>query len=343
MASPSRVRKERSLGENNFTSLIHRLSKAGFKKEFARSAIFPDWWDDSCLQDPQLLQDLEIRIARFLNQPLRIIRDAHTPLVAPRYPQAQLRRVRDVDRDRLGPAIHSAMRIAGAVIRNLKSNVPEPDPPPADGLIWRRSISPDGRAVTLHDIVADLWNRGIPVIPLELLPMPSFQGIAGIVEDRPVILLGYKHDEPGRVAFFVSHEAGHIAAGDCVPDQPVVDEDEDVVDNSLIERRANRYATHVLMGSDTTPKIQATAFKDLARQANEIESREGVDATRIILDWARRHGNYQTATLALKALYRATGARKKLRQLFEQHVDIEAANDTDRALLRCVCGEPESD
>lgn len=343
MASASRIRKERSLGGNNFTSLIHRLSRAGFKKDFVHSAILPDWWDDSCLQEPQLLQDLEIRIARFLNQPLSIIKDTRMPLAAPRYPQAQLRRVHDVDRDRLGPAIHSAMRIASAVIRNLQSSVPEPDPPPADGLIWRQLMSPDGRAVSLCDIVTDLWKRGIPVIPLELLPTPSFQGIAGIVEDRPVILLGYKHDEPGRVAFFVSHEAGHIAASDCVPDQPVVDEDEDVPDNSFIERRADRYATRVLIGRDIVPQIQAKTFRELAHQASELESRNGIDATKVVLDWARRHHNYTIATLALKALYRTTGARKKLRQLFERYVDIEAATDTDRALLRCVYGEPESD
>lgn len=343
MASPSPVRKQRFSEGNTFASLIKRLSRAGFRKEFVRSAILPDWWDDSCLQDPQLLLDLEIRIARFLNQPLGIIKETHTPLAAPRYPQAQLRRVHDVDRDRLGPAIHSAIRIASAVIRNLKSSVPQPTLPPADGLTWRRLMSPDGRVVTFHHIVTDLWNRGIPVIPLELLPTPSFQGIAAIVEDRPVILLGYKHDEPGRVAFFVSHEAGHIAVGDCAPDQPVVDEDEDVHDNSFIERRADRYATHVLIGRDTVPQIQAKTFKELACQASEIESRNGVDATKVILDWARRHHNYPTATLALKALYRTTGARKKLRQLFELYVDITAATDTDRALLRCVYGEPGSD
>lgn len=340
MPTQSKLRKSEG---SNFTTLLQRLSKAGFKKDFVNSAILPDWWDDSCLKEPRLLQDLEIRVARFLNQPLGVIRDTHALLAAPPYPGAQLRRVRNVDRDRLGPAIHSAMRIAGAVIRNLKSSVPEPVLPPADGLAWRNLISPNGSAVTLDDIATDLWKRGIPVIPLDLLPTPSFQGLAGIVEDRPVIMLSYKHDEPGRVAFFVSHEAGHIVSGDCVPNQPVVDEDEDVKDDSVMERRADQYATHVLIGRDATPQIQGKSFKDLAHQAIQIESKDGVDATRVLLDWARRHGDYSTATLALKALYRATGGRKKLRQLFDLHVDIDSATDTDHSLLRCIYGGLESD
>jgi len=159
-----------------------------------------------------------------------------------------------------------------------------------------------------------------------------------------VILLGHKHDEPGRVAFVVSHEAGHIAAADCAPDQPVVDEEEDILDDTSIERRADQYANHVLIGNDTIPDINGANFKDLARQASELERRTGADASTVIFAWARRVAtptSYQTATLAAKALYRGIGARRLLRQLFDQHVDLMAATETDRALLRCVFGEPE--
>jgi hypothetical protein len=115
------------------------------------------------------------------------------------------------------------------------------------------------------------------------------------------------------------------------------------MDNSLMERRADQYANHLLIGSDNVPDISGPTFKDLARQAKEIETRNGADASRVILEWARRNQAYDRATLALRALYRTTGARRKLRQLFELHVDIESATDTDHSLLRCVYGESESD
>ncbi len=322
---------------------MHRLSRAGFKKEFVRPAILPDWWDDSCAEDPSLLQDIEIRVARFLGVPLAAIKNASATLAPPAYPEAQLRRVRDVDCDQLGPAIHSAMRIAAAAARSLRDTVPDPVVPPVDGLAWRDLIERAGPAATLDYIVADLWKRGIPVVPLDLLPAPSFQGIACVVEGRPVMLLGHKHDEPGRAAFLVAHEAGHIAAGDCAPGQPVVDEEEEITDDSDIERRADRYATRVLVGADDVPLVDGASFKELASRASELERATGADASAVIFAWARRTGDYAKATMAVKALYRSAGARRQLRRLFDGHVDLEAATEGDRALLRCVHGDPERD
>lgn len=321
---------------------MRRVTNAGFTKEFVGRAILPDWWDDHCSEDPDLLQDLEIRIARFLGYSVASIADPNAPLVPPLYPAAQLRRVRDINRDRLRPAIHTAIRIAAAVARSLHDTAlrtARMPSLPADGLAWRREIIRDTVALNLIDIATDLWERGIPIVPLDILPAPYFQGMACIVEDRPVILLGYKHDEPGRVAFLIAHEAGHIAAGDCAPEQPVVDEEEEIADDTDIERLADLYATKVLVGSINVPQlenIEARDFKELARQASATERTAGADASSMIFAWARRTGDYATATMAVQALYRNTGARKILRRLFASRVDLAGATETDRDLLRCV-------
>jgi Zn-dependent peptidase ImmA (M78 family) len=243
-----------------------------------------------------------------------------------------------VNRDRLAPAIHAAIRVASAVIRNLRA-APAPNIPPSDGLSWREQIAHSGASPTLKDIATDLWNRGIPVIPLETLPSPGFQGIACVVENRPVILLGYKYDEPGRAAFLVAHEAGHIAAGDCAPDVPVVDEEDEIADDADLEQRADRYATQVLVRDMTVPQLSEVGlkdFKDLARRASELERTLGADASAVIFTWARNTGDYATATMAVRALYRSTGAQKQLRRLFDRYVEVAAAPETDQFLLRCV-------
>lgn len=322
---------------------MRRLSRAGFKSDFVRLAILPDWWEETCAEDPTLLPDVEIRVARFLGLPLATVKDQGAILCPRVYSGAQLRKVRDIDRDRLGPAIHSAMQVAAAVVRTLKDAVGPAAPPPTDGLSWRAQIQHTGPAVDLRDILSDLWQRGIPVVPLDVLPAPGFQGMACIVEQRPVILLGYRHDEPGRVGFLIGHETGHVAAGDCLPDQPVVDENETILDAAEIETKADRYASLVLLGSESAPQIEGSDFRELAERAVEQERQTGADAGAIISAWAARTRDYAKATMAWKALYRSSGARRQLGEYFARHVDFQSAAESDRNLLRCILGDPERD
>lgn len=305
-----------------------------------RQAILPDWWDSECAGDPAILPDIEIRVARFLGLPLANVKDPTHNFLLPVSPQAQLRRTRNTSRDRLGPAIHSAMRIAEAVVRNLCEAVPEqsvPLPGPAD---WRRQITATDNKVSLEAILTDLWQRGIPVIPADNLPKPSFQGIACIVEDRPVIVLGHKHKQLGRVAFFVAHEAGHLASGHCAPDMPIIDEDEEILDDADIERVADQFAIDVLMGGNEIPNVPAGDFKAMAREAAAIEQETGVEASAIIYMWAHRTGDYAAASRAAQALYQHIGARQLLHDFFERHIDLDTASESDRSLLRCVHSDP---
>jgi hypothetical protein len=331
-----------SADTRSFRALLQRLARAGFSKDFVHRAILPDWWDDSCADDPALVRDFEFRVARFLGTPLAGVSDPSTTLSPLLYPNAQLRRVRDIGRDRLAAAIHVAIQIAYATVRNLRE-APPPKSPPLDGLVWREQIVRQSTALQLSDLLRDLWERGIPVIPVDMLPAPAFQGMACIVDERPAIVIGYKHDEPGRVAFLAAHEAAHIAAGDCAPGQPVVDEEDEISDDAGIERRADEYGTQVLVGRTTVPEVNTSAssdFKDLARQASNIERGKGADASAVIFAWARRTGDYATATMAVKALYRNVGARRQLRELFAQRVDVAGASETDRALLLLCAPAP---
>ena len=320
---------------------MHRLAKAGFSKEFVQRAILPEWWDEQCSDDQRLVRDIEIRVARFLGRSVAAVGDPQRTLAPSQYSGAQLRRVRDTSRDRLAPAMHAAIRVTTAVVRNLRDAVPPPHKLPPSGLTWRDQCADNGIAPTLKAIVASLWAHGIPVVTLDLLPTPSFQGMACVIEDRPVIVVGHKHDEPGRVAFTIAHEAGHIAAGHCMVDQPVVDEGDEIVDETEMERVADRYATDVLLGDTSVPPVTdagSTNFKGWARLAAAVEHKTGADASFVIYSWARETGDYATAAMAVKALYRSSGARKQLRELFSLHVDFTVATETERGLLLCADG-----
>lgn len=322
--------------------MIRRLTRGGFDKDFVRQAILPDWWDKECEKDPALTTDVEIRVARFLELPVSAVRALSTKLTPPSYAGAQLRRVRPVDEERLTPAIHAAMQIAAAVVRNLRHDAPSVELPPLSGLEWRELLQKrrdPANPLGLEEIIGDLWTRGIPVVPAELLPTPSFQGMACVVDGRPVILLGHRHDAPGRVAVFIAHEVGHIVSGHCSPDHPVLDEDEELVDDAEIELVAERYATDTLVGEAEIPEVKASDFRELAKQAVRIAQPLGIDPGAVIFQWARRSKDYSMASLAVRALYLAVGARKLLREYFERHVDWEGAPESDRGLLRCVLAD----
>ena len=338
--SPSEASEWRgNLATRSIQSLIRRLQQAGFGRDFVSGAILPDWWDSSCLNQPELLPEIEIRAGRFLAVPLSTVSDPESTLEPQGYPGARLRCVRDIHRDRLAPAIHAAMRIAGAVVRNLKEPVPVPTCPPSDGLAWRQEIARFDGSLGLDAILDDLWTRGIPVIQAHLLPTPSFQGLAAVVEDRPVVVLGHRHDEPARVAFRIAHEVGHIAKGDCAPDAPVIDEDEEILEDSEMEEVADQYAIRVLAGDATIPEPASSAlasFRDFAKQASNVAWETGVDAGAIIFSWVRTTGDYAMATRATKALYLATGATRILWQHFNRFVDVEGASLSDQELMRVI-------
>ena len=334
----NRNTKDQAPRRPEFKTLMRRLARAGFKRQFIRSALLPEWWDETSEQDPHLLTDFEIRVARFLEFPLTEIRDSNRSFAPPMLTNARLRRVREVDSKRLAPAIHTAEKIADATVRSLREPPSNATVPPSDGITWRRSIVPNGGAVTLDHILIDLWSRGIPVVPLQTIPTPSFQAIVCVKGGRPVILIGQKNDEPGRVAFWLTHEVGHIVGGHCDSDHLVLDGEDWIFDDTDIEVQADHYAREVLVGAKEIPEIDGTDFKAIAGELAQLEQSSGIDAGMIAAVWASRTGNYPMATMALKALYRASGARQRIRKYFNEHVDVAGATETDRYLLRCVYG-----
>ena len=148
-----------------FRALLQRLTKAGFSRDFVPAALLPDWWDDACTENPALVQDFGISSRAFPRKPpLDAIVDSNAALSPTPYPHARLRRVRDVNRDRLAAAIHVAMQVASAAVRNLRDIRPT-QTPPADGFGLAGTGRSSGRRRFISAILfGDLLARGIPVI-----------------------------------------------------------------------------------------------------------------------------------------------------------------------------------
>ena len=326
------------MATHSVSSLLNRLSRGGFKRDFVRSAILPDWWDDSLKSDTRLLPDIELRIARFLGLPLAEVRDPSRPLAAQAAHSTVLRKTQNTSVASLNPAIHTARRVAEAVLRNMPGA--PPGTIPAAPEVWRRELVSGTSPVTLEVMLRDLWGRGIPVIPMEHLPPPAFQGMACLIGGRPIVIIGQKFDVPSRIAFFVAHEAGHLAAGDCANGQTIVDESETAADASAMEKQADRFASRVLLDGADPAKLRGTDPRDLALSAYELQQKTGADAGALICLGARTTGdNFMLATMAAKALYQDKGARKSMARFVTQNVNMEGASETDHALLGLVTGD----
>jgi hypothetical protein len=178
---------------------------------------------------------------------------------------------------------------------------------------------------------------------MQTSPSPTFQALAAVVDSVPIVVLGHRIDEPGRVAFLIAHEIAHIAYGDCQPECPVIEASDETADDTDIEVRADAFAQSLLMGTRDVPIVQAKDYRSLAEAAHRLEVGEGIDAGAVIWAWASKTRDYASAQRALAALYRNVGAQRELRRRFNSFVDIENASDSDRDLLRCVVGDPEDD
>ena len=324
-----------TLKKHTVKSLFTRLAKGGLKKGFLKGAILPEWWDKSCEDDESLLPDLEIRVARFLKLPVETVRNPTCDLAVPPYVGARLRRLGETHQEKLRPAVHTAIQIARAVVRNLKPQVGAVRLPSANALQLYQQLA-NGKAVQLEALVEAVWGFGIPIVPFEGLPTPGFQGMACLAEKRPVILLGYKHDEPGRTAHVIAHELGHLALGDCNEENPVIDQDFDEGDSDQVEQKAEAYANQLLVGDQDVPKLRSNNFKVLAKEAWDLEQKKGVSASRILFEWAKTSSDYKTATLALKALNQASGAKRIVLNQFNQMLDLKDLSETDQLLLKCI-------
>ncbi len=308
----------------SFHSLVERLERAGFDRAFTHNAILPDWWDEDCENDPQLLPDFEFRTARFLNLPLQTIRDPGAALVQLRPPTT--------DWDVSPASIHAGIQIANAVVRNLRDHTPAVLPP-MNGRAWHATLRPGpGEPVELHNIVGDLWQRHIPVVPVASLPQPDFQTLGCVIQGRPLVMMSGSITNRWDAAAHAAHQIGHIISGDCANDKVVTHRDSPDR-NSPYENRANKFALDVITGGtesvarlpDISPNPRDPFRLWLLMKQAGISVRAFPDDD-ALSDLATRVPKTRVQPPAQLTLFNA----------FIQNVDVDAASETDNNLLRCV-------
>lgn len=318
---------------HNLKTLLARVTKAGIPRPLARCALVPDWWGPESDEDGSLA-DVEERVARFLRMPLSQVRDPAAALALPAHPGAQLKNARHVSRAKLDPAIHFALMVAKAALPCLRDAAPV-RPLPRDPLDWRAELLEAGPFPDLAVVLENLWARGYLVLHVSRLPTPRFQGLAALVNGRPVILLSHDLEPPAVFLFNIAHEAGHHASGHCTDETFIVDGEEND-DRSETEVEANRYARLAMLGRDDLPSFFGDKPRQLAQEALDEQARTRADAGLLLRSWAFENGTWALASAAIEAIDQDLGGPETVRAAFEEHIDRNLATDAERGLLACL-------
>ena len=307
------TQKDRDPSETLMQDLYRRLKGVGFDREFLRSVILPDSWQDGLAANAATFQQILLRIARRLSLPFSALTAAGAPLALQAPANIRLKRARPgTSKSEIAPGMIAARNTVALLLPEL-ANLPD-FVPGLDVVRLRESILRSGKLVDFSSLVEACWSHGIAVLHFRPLPeaCKKFAGMAYFEGDRPVIVLASGYDAPPRLAFYLAHEIGHILRGHVVPGgDMIVDGEASDGNEDIQEREADEDALILLTGKrnpgfTTIPGLTA---QKLADAAQDFQRANNVHAGTVALVYGKTANRMPVAASALKLLNMDQGAR----------------------------------
>jgi Zn-dependent peptidase ImmA (M78 family) len=292
-------------------SLYRRLKSVGYDRGFVRRVILPDWWDDALADDPSMLLQIQLRVARRLGVPLKVVADANGPLALPETKTVRLKRAKEGScRDDIAPGIVIARHTVALAVAELRDIPPFPAQLTAADL--RAFILKTYPVVDFAGLVKAAWAHGIAVFHFREWPRGAkkFAGMAYYEGKTPVIVIASGYDMPPKLAFYLAHELGHILRGHVKPDGKVlVDGDLESEREDVEEIEADNEALAILCGTKALgTSLGKQTPASLRVWAKKIEARDQIHAGTAVLSYGRAQKQNPMAMMVLKGLQMDTGA-----------------------------------
>ncbi|HYP82699.1 hypothetical protein [Variovorax sp.] len=295
-------------------------------------ALMPDWWDDEAATDEGGLLELQILLARRLNVSL-VSLQSQQPQPAFRSTTQRFKTVHPEGSTQLAVAASIGHGLAQLLASSCAST---PLRPPVEADTLRQELLKSGKAVTLDALCEWLWNAGIPVVHVTGWPNGLRRPDAMCVRasGRPVVMVVRKETALAKLAYLVSHEAGHVMSGHLSSDENAVLVDDTLpVDNQRSffdqdEKQADAYAMNLLGGSTlvaSSKKLVGPAYSEMSLAAaalGEAQKAE-LDAGQVILSWARLTEDWKLANLALRFLKTTEIAPIVINDVAKRHMHHE--------------------
>lgn len=321
---------------NPIKPLLRRLSEVGYKENYIRRKVLPDWWEDCIALNPAGYEQAITLISRNLGLDPLSLQEEGAPIRCREFshPKYKLKPADTPEEVKIAACI--AFRSAQLACHAMPEPVAEL---PSSAAEIRRAILNTGTVCIDFKALLDYcWNIGIPVLHVSEFPAGTHKpdALAVIVDGRPAIVLCKHTEYSAWLLFHLAHELGHIVLGHLQGTNILVDE-EVQADTDAEETEANQFAVELLTGyKQVSYNFGDHAIKSRIAVNALIEGRDtDVDPGFIALNHGRATGNWGAANGALQLIERTPNAVATIRERMLRHLDREQlSRDSDEFLMR---------
>lgn len=307
--------------------LYQRLRAVGFDTPYVRNFALPSWWDDGAAQNDSGYQEGLLLLSRHLGLSLKSLQDESAPLELREFGPCNFKKSEGVTEGDLAIARSICTRAAQIAAASIQT--PWEGKVPVDGSEIREAILNTGaRWVSLSSLLDWCWSNGIPVLHITSFPRSSkkMDGMAALVDGRPIIVLCKNVKQEAWLLFILAHELGHIVRGHVSQNGVLVDEHiaKDSTDEQ--EAEANATAVEILTGDSgcrfSSPGRWLNA-KKLAMAAKEHGRIHQIDPGHIVLNYSNYKGPsfHALGNAALKLICPHSDATKLIHEKMAANLD----------------------
>jgi len=318
--------------------LYARLATIGFDRDFIRSVVLPEWWEDSLAEVPANRALAENLLARHLGMAIRDLSEPSAELQLPSLSHVKFKRYNNAADKGVAPAILVAQRAAKIVV---ESSSPLPQFNQAtDAITVRQEILRRHRYVDLASLLDWCWTHGVAVLHLAKAPQGSklFDGLAMFCGEHPVIVLGSRRDSPAWLAFHLAHELGHIFRGHVTAGSPpLADSDLASASSDRQEREADKSGFELLTGM-ADPKLRNLKYNALrlALFVAQAGPTRGIDPGVMALIYGKSNDRWPVAQNALKHLSLVSGAHEMIAAPIKKRLNPEELPESSERFLGVI-------
>jgi hypothetical protein len=283
--------------------LRRELQQAGIANA-AIKAVWPEWWSTEAESSLSATAELTYTVARRLGLSPQSLFDG-----SPRFLWYDTTKFKNLGTTT--PEEQAILASFGTAVGRcaLSATSPGAYPPISDAQTVRDAILREARFVDLPGLLTFCWQRGIPVIQLQVFPLrrKRMQAMTVKVKGRYAILLGFESDYYARMAYILAHEISHILLGHLEQDESLLDMENPLTAKNLDaeEVEAGRAAFILLTGHDdpqVLANIQSYRARQVAQAATETGNRERIDPGILALCLGYATGNWPQTFGALKMI-----------------------------------------